>query len=206
MWEKRYNRTADFVVIEGPKAGGHLGFKKEEIALKKNNYDQEVNDIHSLIKQYEEMYEKKIPVILAGGINTQQNVRHALELGMDGVQVASRFVTTKECDADIAYKQCYIKATSNDIEIVQSPVGMPGRAIYNQFMKRVSAGEKFPPEKCLGCLKKCNPREIPYCITERLINAAVGNVEEGLIFCGAEIGTIENISTVHKVIKDLMMI
>ena len=206
MWEKRYNRTADFVVIEGPKAGGHLGFKKEEIVLKKNNYDQEVKDIHSLIKQYEEMYEKKIPVILAGGINTQQNVRHALELGMDGVQVASRFVTTKECDADIAYKQCYIKATSNDIEIVQSPVGMPGRAINNQFMKRVSAGEKFPPKKCLGCLKKCNPRGIPYCITERLINAAVGNVEEGLIFCGAEIGNIENISTVHKVIKDLMMI
>ena len=122
---------------------------------------------------------------------------------MDGVQVASLFVTTKECDADIKYKRAYVEAQKEDIVIVKSPVGMPGRAIKNKFMERVMNGEKFTPKKCLGCLKKCNPSEIPYCITERLINAAEGNVDEALIFCGANIYEQKEITTVREVIEKL---
>ena len=105
------------------------------------------------------------------------------KLGADGVQIASRFVVTEECDASDAYKQAYIKATEDDVKIIKSPVGMPGRAINNKFLE--SLGGERDPFKCFGCLARCNPAEIPYCITDRLIKAVRGDVENGLIFAGA---------------------
>lgn len=206
LWDRRYKKTADFVVIEGPKAGGHLGFSLEDLALYENakDYDEEVKEIVAVIKNFEKIYETKIPVILAGGIETREDVEHAMNLGIDGVQVATRFVTTKECDADIAYKNAYIHAKKEDIVLVKSPVGMPGRAIKNKFMSQVMVGMKFTPQRCLGCLKKCNPKEIPYCITERLINAAEGNVEEALLFCGEKAYKENKITTVKEVIASLM--
>lgn len=215
LWERRYNRTADFIVIEGPKAGGHLGFDVEELqaygvdnSVEKSaaakSYDEEVKAIIEIVKQYEESNNVKIPVILAGGIESNRDVEHAISLGADGVQVATRFVTTKECDAADSYKESYVAAKKEDIVIVKSPVGMPGRAIKNKFMEQVMAGNKFTPKKCLGCLRKCNPAQIPYCITERLISAAKGDVDNALLFCGANAYKETKISSVKEVIESLM--
>ncbi|MEF9945582.1 MAG: nitronate monooxygenase family protein [Lachnospiraceae bacterium] len=203
-WDRKYNRTADLIVIEGPKAGGHLGFKKEQLEeFDDDSYGEEIQKIIETVSVYEEKYKIRIPIVVAGGIENEAQVRHVMDLGADGVQVASRFVPTKECDADIRYKECYINASKEDIVIVKSPVGMPGRAICNAFIKRVEQEGKVPHGKCHQCLHKCNPAEIPYCITEALINTAKGNVEEGLLFCGAYAYKTEKIETVKSVIDSL---
>lgn len=205
MWDKKYNKTADFVVIEGPKAGGHLGFSKDE--LEKDtagalDYDAEIKKIIESVNQQEEKYDKKIPVIVAGGIFDATDVAHAVSLGADSVQVASRFVATKECDADIRYKESYVKAKEEDVRIIKSPVGMPGRALQNTFLADTEM-DNCKVERCLGCLAKCNPAEIPYCITDALIRAVSGDIEHGLIFCGANVGKITEITTVSDIMKDL---
>ena len=217
-WDKKYKRIPDLLVIEGPLAGGHLGFSKEE--LKEygadpsagtseceeglNKYDNEIRAIFSTVREYEDKYGKKIPVAVAGGIENREQAAHAFSLGADAIQVATRFVTTEECDADIRYKESYLKAEKEDIVIVKSPVGMPGRAIINSFMKKVMSGERILPVKCRKCLHKCNPAEIPYCITEALIHAAKGEVEEALLFCGAYAYKAKRIETVKEVIDSLM--
>ena len=203
-WDRKYNRTADLVVIEGPEAGGHLGFKKEELgAYTKESYDDEIRKIIATVKRYGEKYGMDIPVVVAGGIYDSSDVKHVMELGADGVQVATRFVTTEECDADIRYKQAYIDASENDIRIVKSPVGMPGRAIMNTFMERVMGGEKIPHSPCHRCLAKCSPADIPYCITDGLIEAVKGNIEKGLLFCGAKAWKADRIEKVSDVIQAL---
>lgn len=204
-WDRKYNRTADLLVVEGPKAGGHLGFSKEQLDQYQGAaYNEEVKKIMELVKQYEEKYQCKIPVVLAGGISDSKQVEQAFALGADGVQVASRFVTTEECDADIRYKEAYIQAEKEDIVIVKSPVGMPGRAIANAFIKRVAKEGHIPHGACRQCLAKCRPKEIPYCITEALINAAKGKVEEALLFCGADAWKAKRIETVREVIQALL--
>lgn len=203
-WDRKYKRTADLVVIEGPEAGGHLGFKKEELgAYTKESYDDEIRKIIATVKRYGEKYGMDIPVVVAGGIYDSSDVKHVMELGADGVQVATRFVTTEECDADIRYKQAYIDASENDIRIVKSPVGMPGRAIMNTFMERVMSGEKIPHSPCHRCLAKCSPADIPYCITDGLIEAVKGNIEKGLLFCGAKAWKADRIEKVSDVIQAL---
>ena len=204
-WDKKYQRTADVLVIEGPSAGGHLGFTKEQITYYDvETYAGESKKIKNVVRQYEERYGKKIPLFLAGGIENHSDVNRALALGMDGVQVATRFVTTKECDADQRYKEAYLNATEEDIVIVKSPVGMPGRAILNSFMKKVMAGEQIPHSPCHGCIKNCRPQEIPYCITDALIAAAKGDIEHALLFCGAYAYRAQKIETVKEVIASLM--
>lgn len=203
-WDRKYKRTADLVVIEGPEAGGHLGFKKEELgAYTKESYDDEIRKIIATVKRYGEKYGMDIPVVVAGGIYDSSDVKHVMELGADGVQVATRFVTTEECDADIRYKQAYIDASENDIRIVKSPVGMPGRAIMNTFMERVMGGEKIPHSPCHRCLAKCSPADIPYCITDGLIEAVKGNIEKGLLFCGTKAWKADRIEKVSDVIQAL---
>lgn len=203
MWDRKYKSTADFIIVEGPKAGGHLGFSIDQLShIPALDYDEEIKKIIACKKQYEEKYEKQIPVVVAGGIFTREDAEHALMLGADGVQVASRFVVTEECDASDAYKQAYIDARPEDIKIIMSPVGMPGRALDNTFMKKVKEG-KQPFNKCYNCLEHCNPKEIPYCITKALVDAVKGDVENGLIFCGAEIGRINERTTVKALMNEL---
>ena len=203
-WDRKYKRTADLVVIEGPQAGGHLGFHKEELEkYTEESYSEEIKKIITTVKSYAEKYETEIPVIVAGGIYNREDVRKVDNLGADGIQVATRFITTEECDADIRYKEAHLKAKESDIAIVKSPVGMPGRAIMNKFMTRVMNGEQISHSPCHGCLVKCNPKEIPYCITDGLINAVKGNVDEGLLFCGAKAWKAEHLQTVQEVINDL---
>lgn len=204
MWARRYDRTADFVVIEGPKAGGHLGFSNEELADMQNiDYDDEIKKIIECTKEYGKKYNTNIPVIVAGGIFDHEDIMHALELGADGVQIASRFVVTKECDASDEYKQAYLDAKQEDIKIIKSPVGMPGRAIRNEFIKRVEK-QNQPVDKCYNCMKKCNPKEVPYCITKALVDAVNGDINNGLIFCGSNVGRINKMTTVHELMQELI--
>lgn len=204
-WDRKYGRTADLVVIEGPKAGGHLGFSKEELSYyTEEAYEEEIQKIRAVVACYSEKYGVKIPIAVAGGIDTSEKVKYALSCGVQAVQVGTRFVTTEECDADVRYKESYISARKEDIIIVKSPVGMPGRAIKNKMLERVMSGERLYAGKCYRCLAKCNPEEIPYCITKALVEAAKGNVEDGLLFCGANAYRVEKIETVKEVIADLL--
>ena len=207
-WDRKYHRLPDLVVIEGPLAGGHLGFSTEQLIEymqeKKKNFDEEVKRILDTVKEFAEKAQKYIPVALAGGISSREQAEHAFRLGVDAIQVATRFVTTEECDADIRYKRTYLQAQEEDIVITKSPVGMPGRAILNPFLKKIQNGEQIRPEKCHGCLKHCKPAEIPYCITDALIHAAKGEVDEALLFCGAEAWKAQKIQTVEEVIQELL--
>ncbi|MDD3204852.1 MAG: nitronate monooxygenase [Lachnospiraceae bacterium] len=199
-WLKKFSRLPDLVVIEGPKAGGHLGFSREQLDhIDEMDYDKEIVDIIAKVKEYAKIQEKEIPVVVAGGIYDREDMEHVMALGADGVQVATRFVTTYECDADEAYKKAYLDAKKEDIIIVQSPVGMPGRAILNPFMKKVKEG-KIPHGRCYNCISTCKPLETPYCITEALSNAAEGNIDNGLLFCGANAYR----STKMEYVKDIM--
>ena len=203
MWAHRYKRTADFIVVEGPEAGGHLGFSRDQLAHREElDFEQEIRDIIACKKEYEEKFGQEIPVIVAGGIFDRKDIDRAIELGADGVQIASRFVATRECDADEKYKQAYVNAKEEDVQIIQSPVGMPGRAIRNHFMEIVENG-RIPVKKCYNCLEKCNPAQVPYCITKALIDAVKGDVENGLMFCGANVGRIDKITTVHELMREL---
>lgn len=203
MWAHHYDRTADFIVIEGPKAGGHLGFSNEQLSdIASIDFDREVQEIVACKEEYEEKFHTKIPVIVAGGVFDHKDIVHAMELGADGVQIASRFVATEECDASEAYKQAYVAASEADVEIIQSPVGMPGRALRNAFIDRLK-DDRLPIKKCYNCLEKCNPAKVPYCITKALIDAVKGDVENGLVFCGANVGRIQKMTTVHELMQEL---
>lgn len=202
MWDKKDNTAPDAIIIEGPKAGGHLGFNPEELEnINQSEYDEEIKKILALAKDYGTKYEKEIPVIVAGGIDNKADMEHYLSLGVNGIQVATKFVTTKECDADIKYKEAYINCKEEDIIIVKSPVGMPGRAIKNKFMERAGLG-RIPVKKCHHCIISCNPATTPYCITDALTNAAKGNLEEALLFCGANAYKETRIRTVKEVLAD----
>lgn len=214
MWDRKYRTAPDFVVVEGPCAGGHLGFSREQLTelgadtdhvaetFDEPAYDKEVRGIIEVVKGFAEKYKKNIPVITAGGIFDHKDVLHQFALGAEGVQAATRFVTTEECDADIAYKEAYINAKEEDIVIVKSPVGMPGRAIKNKFLERVSQGP-LKVERCFRCLEHCNPATTPYCITKALINAAEGRIDEALLFCGSNAYRCEKIETVPEVMAAL---
>lgn len=199
-WKKKYDRRPDLVVIEGPLAGGHLGFKREELEdIEGLHYNEEVKKIIQRVHDAGEGEE--IPVVAAGGIYEAADAVPYMEMGADGVQVATRFVTTYECDADICYKEAYLKAEKEDIVIVKSPVGMPGRAIRNTFLKQAESGN-IPKGKCHQCLGKCDPAKIPYCITDALVNAAKGNTEKGLLFCGANAYKAKRLEHVSDIMKE----
>lgn len=214
LWDKHHHCVPDMVVVEGPLAGGHLGFSEKELAPfadndaaaiyeMMENYDGEIERIIQVCREYAEKYEKEIPVVVAGGINTPQKVKHYLALGASGIQAATPFVATKECDAHENFKKAYVAATNEDIVILKSPVGMPGRGIKNTFLENVAQGKRGEIH-CKQCLENCNPALIPYCITDALIRAVKGNVENGLVFCGANVDKIKKISTVREVIQNLL--
>lgn len=200
-WWKKHHVVPDLLIIEGPLAGGHLGFSETQLrSLKQEAYGNEIQKILNVVKEYEKVSGCRIMTAVGGGIDTKEKADYIFELGVDAIQVATRFVTTKECDAHQRYKEAYLKAEKEDIVLVKSPVGMPGRAILNPFIKRVMAGEKIP-HGCHSCLHGCEPKQIPYCITDALIRAANGETEEGLLFCGAEAWKSTQIETVKEVIE-----
>ena len=204
LWDRHYSKAPDMVVIEGPKAGGHLGFSKDEVEnITDEEYDQEIVAIKQVVDEYADKYSKQIPVIFGGGVYDKSDVEHYMGLGIDGVQMGTRFVTTYECDASDEYKQAYINAKKEDIRIVKSPVGMPGRAIYNDFMVR-SETESFKLKKCHQCISTCKAKDIPYCITDALVNAANGDVDNALLFCGEKAYKATKLEHVSDIFNEIV--
>ena len=203
-WKANYDYLPDAVIVEGPKAGGHLGFKEEQIG--DNNYSLEklVPEIVDELKPFEEKYNKSIPLIAAGGIYTGEDINNIMKLGASGVQMATRFVTTDECDASQGFKQAYINANEEDIEIIKSPVGMPGRAIFSSFIQKVKDGKKQPKKCPFKCIKTCDITKSPYCIIIALINALKGNFENGFAFAGSNAFRATKISSVKEVFQSLL--
>lgn len=196
-WERKYKKQPDFVVIEGPKAGGHLGFSVDELdKIDSMDYDMEVKKILDFVKTLEVKKEEQIPVVVAGGVYDKSDMEHYLEIGADGVQVGTRFVTTYECDASQEFKNTYLNASKDDIELVKSPVGMPARGIRNPQVKKENK-----PQKCYQCIAKCNPSKIPYCITKALVRSVKGDVENGMVFCGSNAYRAEKMETVKEVMN-----
>jgi nitronate monooxygenase len=203
-WKTNYDYLPDAVIVEGPKAGGHLGFKVDQIFDNDYSLEKLVPEIVAELKVFEEMYNVKIPLIAAGGIYTGEDIRKILALGASGVQMGTRFVTTDECDASIAFKQAYINAESSDIEIIKSPVGMPGRAILSNFITKVREGKKQPKKCPFKCIKTCDISKSPYCIIVALFNALKGNFENGYAFCGANAFRATKILSVKETFQSLI--
>ena len=205
-WIKKYNYLPDMIIIEGSKAGGHLGFKKDELLEKTNQTLEEiVSEVVDYVKEIEKEYNKNIPLIAAGGIWDSNDIKKFLKLGASGVQMATRFVATNECDASQEFKNAYINAKKEDIKIINSPVGMPGRAIYNTFIKQTEQ-EHIKISKCYNCIKTCDINQTSYCITKALINAVKGNMDEALVFCVSNVDKVKEIVSVHDLIEELFEI
>jgi NAD(P)H-dependent flavin oxidoreductase YrpB (nitropropane dioxygenase family) len=204
-WDKRYSRTADAVVLEGPLAGGHLGFSMEQLAHQEDySLEKLLPEILEAVKPFEDHYGKKIPVIAAGGIYDGKDIARMLSLGASGVQMATRFVCTVECDVSEPFKQAYLDAKEEDIVIIRSPVGMPARAIRNKFLKELEIKEKLKVNCPYRCLTACKMEEARYCIAKALVNSYLGNVDEGVIFCGQNAHRAQKIVTVKELIAELV--
>lgn len=205
MWDRKYNYIPDFIVVEGPEAGGHLGFSLEQLNEGNNKTDLTnlVTDVIESVKLYEEKYDKTIPVIAAGGVYSGQDIAKYIKIGAAGVQMATRFVPTEECDAHINYKMAYVNSAKEDIRLVKSPAGLPGRGLFNKFARKLQ-DQNIAINRCLGCLRTCNPSNTPYCITDALIEAVKGNIDEGLIFVGSNVHKVDKIVSVKSLMTELV--
>lgn len=202
LWEKRYQYIPDLIILEGPLAGGHLGFSKEIAKDNPPSLMDLFNEVKNSLKPFEDRLNIKIPVIVAGGIFSGKDIQEFLDAGADGVQMGTRFVGTKECDAHINYKNEYLKVKEDEIGIIHSPVGLPGQAILNPFIQKVS-NSKEDVKKCYRCLTPCNPKTTQYCITNALINSVTGDVDNGLVFIGKKGYLIDEIIPVAQLIDKL---
>jgi nitronate monooxygenase len=204
-WEKRFERTADALILEGPLAGGHLGFSAEQLEHPEDySLEKLLPEILEAIKPFEDRFGKKIPVITGGGIFTGGDIARMLSLGASGVQIATRFVCTRECGVSQEFKQSYLEAKEEDIVIIKSPVGMPGRAIRNKFLKDLEIQGRIPIKCDYRCLSVCKVSEAKYCIAQALVNSYFGDVDHGLIFCGQNAYRVDKIVTVKELISELL--
>lgn len=204
-WKKRYERTADALILEGPLAGGHLGFSFEQLQHpEENSLEKLLPDVLEEVKPFEDQFGKKIPVIAGGGIFTGGDIARMLTLGASGVQMATRFVCTRECGVSQEFKQSYLDAKEEDIVIIKSPVGMPGRAIRNKFLKNLEVQKKLQIKCDYKCLSACKVSEAQYCIAQALVNSYFGDVDHGLIFCGQNAYRVDKIVTVKELISELL--
>lgn len=203
-WRKKYFYTPDLIVVEGPKAGGHLGFSEEQINDPEYSLEKILADVLKVVREAEQTTGKKIPVVAAGGIYTGEDIYRMLELGASAVQLGTRFVTTQECDASDKFKQAYIDAKQEDIDIIKSPVGMPGRAIRSKFLEDVYNGKKKPVVCNFNCVKTCNVQTTPYCIISALINARKGNFANGFAFAGVNAYKTDKLISVKELMALLI--
>lgn len=202
-WLSRFDYLPDAFVVEGPKAGGHLGFKTEQIEDPDYRLEKLVEDVIEAVRPFEEQKGRKVPVIAAGGVYDGSDIKRMLELGAAGVQMGTRFVATYECDADDRFKQSFVNATEDDLEIIKSPVGMPGRAVRSTFIEAVKAGKRKPFSCPFHCIKTCDHKQSPYCIACALTNAVKGKLENGFAFAGANVHRVKEIVSVHELMDTL---
>lgn len=203
-WKNEYNVLPDAIVVEGPKAGGHLGYKHEQIEDPDFALEKIVPEVVAQVRVFEEKYNATIPVIAGGGLYTGEDIYNIIEKGASGAQLGTRFVVTEECDADERFKQAYIDAKREDVEIIQSPVGLPGRAIHNSFLDKVKEGLKKPKVCPFDCIKTCNMVDSPYCIMLALYNAYLGRMDNGYAFAGANAWRSEKIMSVKNLMNELV--
>ncbi len=202
-WAAKTGLLPDAFVLEGPKAGGHLGFSKENIFDEAFSLEKLVSGVVDAAKALEDKAGRAIPVICGGGVFSGADIARMIGLGASGVQMATRFVATDECDADIRFKQAYVDASEDDVTIIQSPVGMPGRALKGTFIEASREGKKKPFKCVFHCIKTCDPATTPYCISSALINAMKGNLDKGFVFCGSNVGKVKSIMSVHDLMATL---
>lgn len=202
-WQARFDYLPDAVVVEGPKAGGHIGFKLEQVENPSFALNRLVREVIEAVKPFEAGAGRPIPVIAAGGIYTGGDIHRFLTLGAAGVQMGTRFVATFECDADPAFKQAYVDARREDMVIIKSPVGMPGRAVQNRFLDAVDHGRKMPFKCLFHCLRSCQRKKSPYCIAMALGNAQKGVLRHGFAFAGQNAYRIEKIISVRELMTSL---
>jgi nitronate monooxygenase len=184
-WIEKYNYVPDAIVVEGPMAGGHLGFKADQITSTAYSLENLIPQVIAEVSKFEEQCQKKVPVIAAGGIYTGADIHRFLQLGASGVQMATRFITTDECDAAIEFKKTFLDLKQEDLVIIKSPVGLLGRAIRNKFITDVSLGKKKPFQCAYHCITTCDYKKSPYCIALALINACRGKLKQGFVFSGS---------------------
>jgi NAD(P)H-dependent flavin oxidoreductase YrpB (nitropropane dioxygenase family) len=199
-WKGRYNKLPDAVVVEGLKAGGHLGYSFESLA---NDTAMTLEQIVEEVVALANSFEPKIPVIAAGGIFDGQDIAHFLKLGASGVQMATRFVCTDECDAHENFKQAYLDAGPDDITIIKSPVGLPGRVINSTFVEKIKQGLTVPFKCSYKCLRTCEPDKAPYCIAKVLSNASKGKLDESFVFAGSNAYKCKEIIPVKTLVEKL---
>lgn len=204
-WAKRYDRVPDFVVLEGCQAGGHLGFEEADLLSGRcAPLSRLIPEVLAALRPFEEKFGRAIPLFCAGGVATGAEMARCTRLGAAGAQLATRFIATEECDAGQGYKDVLLAARPEDLRIIHSPVGMPGRAVNSPLVQRLAAGMRQPPAHCSGCIKSCRPAETPFCITHALIEAVKGNWEEGLFFSGSRVDLVDRMRTVPDLIDELM--
>jgi nitronate monooxygenase len=205
FWSKRYASVPDAVVVEGPLAGGHLGFRKEDLSDPEHALEAILPAIVAEAARMETEYSKSIPVIAAGGIFTGCDIYKMFSLGAQGVQMGTRFAATVESDASDEFKQSYVRSSKEeDIVIIESPVGLPGRAIRNRFTEDVALGLKKPFVCPYRCLTACHPETAPYCIANALVSAMRGDLENGFAFAGANAWRVDRILTVKELMTSLV--
>ena len=202
-WKGNYNYVPDAIVVEGPKAGGHLGFKTEQIFDDEYSIEKLIPQVLEVVRGYEIQYNTIIPVIAGGGIYNGEDMYKIMALGASGVQMGTRFVTTEECDASSEFKQAYINAEEKDIEIIKSPVGMPGRAVFNGFLQKVKDGKMMPIHCPFHCIKTCDISRSPYCIISALFNAFKGKMSNGYAFCGSNAFRATKIEKVKDIFTEM---
>ncbi len=202
-WSSHYGVIPDGVVVEGPAAGGHLGFKKKDLTDPRHGLDIVIPEVVQALAPYAEEYGRDLPVIAAGGIYTGEDMYRIMQKGAAGVQIATRLVPTEECDASREFKEAYINSTREDIMIIDSPVGLPGRAIRNTFLEEVAGGKRHPVNCPWQCLKTCDYKTAPYCITLALVNAAKGKLKNGFVFAGSNAYRTDKITTVKEVLGEI---
>lgn len=202
-WLSHYDYLPDGFVVEGPKAGGHLGFKAEQIDQPEFQLEKILPEVVAAVKPFEAETGRRIPVIAAGGIYTGADIAKYLEMGASGVQMGTRFVATHECDADQAFKEAFVNARREDVTVIKSPVGMPGRAILNDFIQAVRDGRKKPFKCPFHCVKTCDITTTPYCIASALVSAKRGILKNGFAFCGENVWRVDKIMSVKELITGL---
>ena len=199
---KRQGRLPDAVVVEGPLAGGHLGFKyKDMVNGSFPSLEESLTEVLALVKELEAENGVSIPVIAGGGVRNHTDMERLMQIGASGVQIGTRFITTEECDASMAYKQAYLNSKAEDVRIIESPVGLAARAISNPFLQKADEMGRIPVEHCYNCMGHCKPAETKYCISQSLIDSVEGR--EGLVFCGAYAHELQEMTTVEKVMQEL---
>jgi len=200
-WKRNYERLPDAVIVEGSKAGGHIGYDYDDIVEgKAASLDDQIKEVVELANTYD----PEIPVIAAGGIFDGKDIAHFIELGASGVQMGTRFVCTDECDVHENFKQAYINATKDDLVIIKSPVGLPGRVLKSKFVEDIKKGETSPTACNFRCLKTCSPKTAPYCIAKALTSAAEGDLDKGFVFAGSNAYRCTEIVSVKKLIETLV--